>query len=221
MVERILIYGNGQMAEIVYTYLKADPRYEVVGFTCDSNYISEEAYFGLPLYEFETIEKKVPPESCKMLIVMSSREVNETRKSRYMTAKTKGYNFISYISPHALIFSTAKVGENCFILENNVIQHFAEIGNNVIMWSGNHFGHHSKLESHSFVTSHVVISGRCTIGESCFIGVNSTIRDGLHIGERAVIGAGANILRDIPSSSVVMGLPGRIISSDSSTANIF
>ena len=57
------------------------------------------------------------------------------------------------------------------------MQPFVEIGDDVVMWSGNHIGHHTIVKDHVMVTSHVVISGACTIEPYCFFGVNSTVRD--------------------------------------------
>ena len=65
------------------------------------------------------------------------------------------------------------VGENSFILEANTLQPFVNIGNDVVLWSGNHIGHHSIISDHVFFTSHVVLSGNCVVGSNCFLGVNS------------------------------------------------
>ena len=95
------------------------------------------------------------------------------------------------------------MGENCFIFEDNTIQPFTSIGNNVILWSGNHLGHHSRIDDHCFLASHVVVSGSVVVGERSFIGVNATLRDNIRIGKACVIGAGALVLKDLPDESVV------------------
>ena len=118
--------------------------------------------------------------------------------------KALGYELISYISSHASVL-TEDIGENCFILEDNTIQPFVRIGNNVTMWSGNHVGHHSRIEDHCFLASHIVVSGHVTIGESCFIGVNVTIRNHVNIGKKCIIGAGALILKDAAAEGVYIG----------------
>jgi len=94
------------------------------------------------------------------------------------------------------------MGENCFILEDVTIQPFVEFGDDVIVWSGNHIGHHSKIGNHCFITSHVVISGNVEVGDYCFLGVNSTIRDGIKIANHCVIGAGAVILKNTKEKEV-------------------
>ena len=88
------------------------------------------------------------------------------------------------------------------ILEDNTIQPFVEIGDNVIMWSGNHLGHDVKIGDHTFISSHVVISGFTIIGESCFLGVNSTFKDDITVGDRTLVGAGAIIMKSTTEDSV-------------------
>jgi sugar O-acyltransferase (sialic acid O-acetyltransferase NeuD family) len=127
----------------------------------------------------------------------------------YDRAKKKGYRLISYVSSKATCFPGTPIGDNCFILEDNTIQPFVRIGNNVVLWSGNHIGHHSAIDDDTFVTSHVVISGRCSVGRSCFFGVNATVRDGLAIAEGTLVGMGATVARDTEPWSVYKGSPAR------------
>lgn len=90
--------------------------------------------------------------------------------------------------------------------ENNVVQPFVKIGNDSILWSGNHIGHDAIVGDHVFISSHVVISGHVKIGDRSFIGVNSTIKDGVTIGNDCLIGAGSLILKDAADNSVFKGL---------------
>ncbi len=86
---------------------------------------------------------------------------------------------------------------HCFIFENNVVQPFATLGNNVVLWSGNHLGHHSVVGNNVFIASHVVVSGHCKIGDNCFFGVNSTLANNVTIGADCWIGPGVTIVKDI------------------------
>lgn len=98
---------------------------------------------------------------------------------------------MSYLSSRATVFPGFELKENCFILEDNMIQPFARIGTNVTLWSGNHIGHHSIIEDDA---SHAVISGGARIGQGSFVGVNVTIRDHVTVGRKCVPGASALIL---------------------------
>ena len=96
------------------------------------------------------------------------------------------------------------IGDNCFILEDNTIQPFVRIGNNVTLWSGNHIGHDSIIEDHCFLASHTVVSGNVHIHPYCFIGVNATLRNSITIAPETLIGAGAIIMEDTMEKGVYL-----------------
>ena len=191
---KVVIFGNALTAELALYYLQNDSEHEVVAFTVDKEYIKEPTYLGLPLVPFDEVEKLYPPASFQFFAPLTERQMNRVREKVYHEAKAKGYTFISYISSKATVL-TDKIGENCFILEDNTIQPFVTIGDNCVLWSGNHIGHHGTIGNHVFFTSHVVLSGRCQVGDYCFIGVNATIRDGAVLGEGTLVAMGANITK--------------------------
>lgn len=49
------------------------------------------------------------------------------------------------------------------------------------------------------------------IGKNCFIGVNSLICPGVVIGDECVIGGGSVVTKDIPSNSMAVGVPAKVI----------
>jgi len=198
---KVVIFGVGQIAEIAHFYLTEDSEHEVVAFTVDQEYLSDESFHGLPVSAYESLVENYPPNKYKLFIPISYKKVNKLRAEKYMDAKSKGYECVSYISSKATYYGTP-VGENCFIFENNVIQPFTKIGDNCILWSGNHIGHHTTIEDHCFLASHVVISGSVVVGEYSFIGVNATVRDNVTIGKENVIGAGSLILSDTEERAV-------------------
>jgi sugar O-acyltransferase (sialic acid O-acetyltransferase NeuD family) len=167
--------------------------------------MKESEFCGLPVVAFEDVAEKYPPYSYDFFIALSYSKLNAVRKEKFLAVKKKGYKMVSFISAYATVLNMEKIGENCFILEDNTIQPFASIGNNVTLWSGNHIGHHSVIRDHTFIASHVVISGGVEIGEQCFVGVNATLRDHIRIGDRCVVGAGALLLADAAPEGVYMG----------------
>jgi len=202
MKNKIIIFGKGLYAEIVKQYLTDDSIYEVVAFTLDDEYINEDTYLGLPMIPFSKIEEIYPPNDYFMHVGLSYTNLNHLREDRYHEAKNKGYTLPSYISSKATVLTKYPIGDNCFIFENNTIQPFVKIGSNIILWSGNHIGHHGEIESHNFISSHVVISGQCLIKSNCFIGVNSTVAHGVTIETENLIGASSYIAKSTESKSV-------------------
>ncbi len=49
------------------------------------------------------------------------------------------------------------------------------------------------------------------IGENCFIGANAIILPGVRVGDQCIIGSGAVVSKDVPSNSVAVGNPARVV----------
>lgn len=194
--KKLVIFGEGLYTEITHQYFIEDSEYDVVAFTKHDSYINSNTYLGLPMLKFSDIENNYPPEQYDMFIAVSYTNMNHLREKIYYEAKNKGYKLPTYISSKCNILTKYPIGDNCFIFEDNTVQPFVEIGNNVILWSGNHVGHHSKIKDHNFISSHVVISGQCVVESNCFIGVNSTIGHKVKISNDTLVGAGAVIIKD-------------------------
>lgn len=205
MKKPLVIFGSGDIAQLAHYYFSADSEYEVVAFTIDASYIKEREFCGLPVVAFEHVIQEYPPGHNDFFVALSYSKLNTVRKEKYITAKDKGYKLVSFISSHATVLNDRQIGENCFIFEDNTIQPFVRIGNNVTLWSGNHIGHHSVIHDHTFIASHVVVSGGVEIGEQCFVGVNATLRDHIKVGDRCVVGAGALLLGDAEPEGVYIG----------------
>jgi len=193
---KLVLFGMGDISRLAHYYFAHDSEHEVVAFTADSEYVKESTFLGLPVVEFEKVPQAYPPSAYKMFIALSYARMNQVRASKYVRAKEMGYELVSYVSSRCTFLTDTPVGDNCFILEDNTIQPFVRIGNNVTLWSGNHIGHDSIIEDHCFLASQIVVSGRVRISPYCFIGVNVTLRNAITIAPHTLLGAGAIIMKD-------------------------
>jgi sugar O-acyltransferase (sialic acid O-acetyltransferase NeuD family) len=218
MKNKVIIFGLQDYAELAHYYLVHDSPYEVVAFCVNEQYLpSDKQFRGLPVVPFEHIESKYAPKDFLFFAPMSPKRMNQSRETVYNDIKGKEYELISYISSKATLFGN-QIGDNCFILEDNTIQPFTKIGNNVVLWSGNHIGHHGDIKDHVTFTSHVVMSGHCVIGENSFLGVNATLRDGLRIGRGTLVGMAACITKDTDEWGVYIGNPAKKLENKLSTS---
>lgn len=208
-MNQVIIFGIQDFAELAHYYLENDSKYNVIAFCVNEKYIPESKTFkGLPIVSFETVVQEYPPLNFLFFAPLSPKKMNTLRETIYLEVKQKGYQLISYISSKATVLNT-DIGENCFILEGNVIQPFTKIGNNVVLWSGNHIGHHCVIKDHIMFTSHVVLSGHCVVESHCFFGVNATIRDGLNLAQGTLVAMSASITKNTESWSVNVGNPAK------------
>ena len=203
--KKLVIIGAGETANLAYEYFTYDSEYEVIGFAVSKEFLKERTFKNLPVIEFEDIETKYNPNEYYAFVAMAGEKLNRNRTKMYKAVKEKGYKCASYISSHSFVWHNAEIGENCFILEDNTLQPFTKVGNNVVMWSGNHLGHQSVIKDNCFITSHVVISGFCEIGENSYLGVNCAIADEVKVAENNFIAMGATISKNTKPNKMYSG----------------
>jgi sugar O-acyltransferase (sialic acid O-acetyltransferase NeuD family) len=208
-MSNVIIFGINDFAELAHFYLETDSLHDVVAFTVSESFLPKErTYRGLPVLPFEDVQYQLSADEHHFFAPMSAKNMNKDREHIFGEIKSKGYRCISYVSSRATTFNN-DIGENCFILENNTLQPFTRIGDNVVLWSGNHIGHHGAIADHVTFTSHVVMSGHCSIGANSFFGVNATLRDGLHVGEGTFVSMASTQTADTDPWSVYKGNPAK------------
>lgn len=202
---KLVIVGDSAFAEIAYEYFTHDSPYDVAGFAVEREFIKRDSLFGLPVVALEDVQAHFPADTHDFYAALVYTGMNRLRTRLMQRMKANGYAPASYVSSRAFVWPNARLGEHCFIFEDNTIQPFVSIGDNVVLWSGNHIGHHSHVGDNCFIASHVVVSGFCTIGDNCFVGVNATFANNLTVGDDCLIGAGALLARDVAPDTVVKG----------------
>ncbi len=195
---------------IAYEYFTYDSEYEIVAFAVEKNFIRDELLYDLPIIALENLEKHFPSTEYDAFVAIPASQLNRLRSRLFKFVKDKGYKCATYVSSRAFVWRNAIIGENCFIFEDNTIQPFVEIGNNVILWSGNHIGHRTVIEDDCFLASHVVVSGYCRIGRGSFLGVNSTFNDKVSVAPNCIVASGALVTKNLDmEAKVYYGAPAK------------
>ena len=103
------------------------------------------------------------------------------------------------------------VGKNVFI---NACCHFQDHGG-VSLGDGCQIGHNVVFATlnHGLAPEdrQTTYPAPITLGKNVWVGSNSTILQGVTIGDNAVIAAGAVVTKDVPENTIVGGIPARII----------
>ena len=204
MAERqsMVIVGDSLFAEVALEYFTHDSPFRVVGFAVEREFLSRQELLGLPVVAVEDLPNRFAPANHHFYAAIVYTRLNRLRERLYRQVKSMGYTPASFISSRAVVAANAKVGEHVFIFEHNTVQPFVTLGDNVVLWSGNHIGHHSTVEDNCFISSHVVISGSCRVGRNTFMGVNCCLGNDLTIGKDCWIGNGVTLSRNVPDGTL-------------------
>lgn len=212
VMKKLVIVGAGEFGDIAYEYFSFDSEYQVVAFAVEHQYRDADTKNGLPVIDFEEIEKVYPPDSYEVFVAITYVQLNRVRERLYLLCKEKGYKCANYISSKTFVWRNVQVGENVFIFENSVLQHYVQVKNNVIVWSGTYIGHRSVINENCWIAPQCAIAGFCNVGANSFLGINSTIGDNVHIPKGTLLAAGAVTTKNLQQGeSIYVGNPIRRI----------
>jgi sugar O-acyltransferase (sialic acid O-acetyltransferase NeuD family) len=198
----IVIFGTGEFAQEIFLYIEKFSKLKVVAFTIHKEFIKEEKLYEKPIIPFEEIENNYSPNKVSMIICVGFSKMNKKREKIFLEVKNKNYKLENFIHPSNYVWDELEIGENCIILENNVIRPHVKIGNDVIIENNNVISHHCIIKDHCYITSQTIIAGHVTIESNCFLGINCTIRNRIKIEKESLIGAGAVILKNTKEKEV-------------------
>ena len=210
--KKLVIIGAGEFAQIAYEYFTHDSEYEVAGFCVEKEFLNTTKLCELPIFPVEEIHENYPSDIYDAFVAIPASDMNQTRTRLFNLIKNKGYFLASYISSAAFVWHNVVIGENTFVFENNTLQPSVTVGDNVVLWSGNHIGHRTVIGNNVFVSSHVVISGFCQIGDGCFLGVNSTLNDEMSIAKNSLLASGSLVNRSLEvQEGIYRGQPAKLV----------
>lgn len=124
-----------------------------------------------------------------------------------------------------VVFPEAKIGENCNLCANVLVENDVVIGNNVTVKSGVQIWDGVTVEDNVCIGPNVTFTNdkyprsknpdwklkKITVKKGASIGANSTILAGVTIGENAMIGAGSVVTKDVPAGELWLGNPARFV----------
>ena len=204
-MKKLIIVGASATAEVMGEYFQHEAGRTIAAYAVERPFLDGDTFRDRPVVPLDTLTESFDPSTHAVFVAISYGQLNKLRERLLREVILMGYEVISFVSQRATIAPSATLGRHLFVFEQNNVQPFVSVEDNVVLWSGNHIGHHSTIGPNCFIASHVVVSGFCQIGANCFIGVNATIANNIEIGEDCWIGPGATVTKNLSPRTMIKG----------------
>lgn len=119
--------------------------------------------------------------------------------------------YYTIIHPQATVSQSSIIGYGTFIGPHVTLMPNSVIGNHCSLRASANIGHDCTVGDFCYIGPNSTLSGRVTLEEGVHIGPNACIIEKVKIGMHSVVGLGSAVLKNLPSFTVAVGNPARII----------
>ena len=210
----LLIFGVGGMGRdtlwLAQRINQVKPTWNLLGFLDDSPAAQGKTINGCPV--LGTIEAVAAYPNAYLVCAIGSSAVRR-RLTEKMKALNPAARFATLIDPDAIVADTAEIGQGVVICARNYVSVNSTVRDHCLIGAGCTVGHDAVLEEFVTLYPGVNVSGNTHLGEESEMGTGSQIIQGLAVGARTIVGAGATVVRDLPPDCTAVGVPARPIKS--------
>lgn len=204
--ETLILIGAGGHGKVVLEALQASGTAPARLIVVDDNQqLAGTDFLGFPVTRMEACEE-LP--GCGFHVAVGRNDVRRALCQRFLL---RGAAPISVVHPGAVVSPHARTGAGVFLAACCVLAPDSSVADGVIVNHGAVVDHDCEIGEYSHIAPHATLGGNARIGSGVLVGAAAVIMPGVTIGNGCTIGAGAVVLRDVPSFSTVVGVPGRAV----------
>jgi sugar O-acyltransferase (sialic acid O-acetyltransferase NeuD family) len=207
-MKKIIIAGISDFSSVMLDIISQEEYGQVVAFTLSNEYIHNDTFCNLPLLAFESLPLHNDMANTEILLTFGYSHLNAVREKMYNECKSHGYNLCTFVSKKAIFYSKS-IDEGSIIMPNAYIGPYTRVGLCNIIWNGVNLSHHNTIGNFNNISPCAVLAGHVSVGSNCFIGVNSSFKNGIHIADKNLIGAGSYLSTDTEPNKVYVGSPAK------------
>lgn len=202
----ILIYGAGGLGKEVLSLIKAQGKFNAIGFLDDS-LKANTIINGLKVLGDHTIFDSMRDRT-NVVVAVGDPQVKQK-----IVEKIKNYNveFPVIQHPSAILQDPdmIAIGPGTLITAGCILTTNIRIMDHVLINLKTTIGHDSTIGSCTSIMPGTNIAGGVTIGERVLIGSGVNIMNGRSIGSDSKVGMGAVVISDVPAGQTVVGVPAK------------
>lgn len=134
---------------------------------------------------------------------------NAARARLFERALAAGGRPATLVHPRATILGGATIADGSHVCAQAVVGVAALVGRNVIVNTSATIDHDDRILDHVFIGPGCHLGGRVIVETGAHVGLGSSVVEGRKIGAWSFVAAGAVVVRDVPGSLRVAGVPAR------------
>ena len=214
-MKNLIILGGSGIGMIAISIAKELGIYTIGGFLNDVLPIG--AYIGK--YEkypiigtTDDLEKYLRDDNNVFFISYVGMQHEKSVYDKVVSLNIPSNRLATLIHPTAIIpKGMCKIGNGVLMAPLSQLSPDTTLEDNCIMLPNSFLGHDSTLCRFAHIASNATVGANVVVGKACHIGTNCTIREYTKIGDFCLVGSGAVVLKDVPSNSIVVGNPARLL----------
>jgi len=208
-MKKCVIIGAGTYGQVYANYLKKI--YSVQGFFDSNPDLNGEIINNYPVLGcVNDLPKYI--ENNKETAVFVPLGDNNRRVELLSYYEKLGYDLPSFIHESVHLHDNVIIGKSVYILPSTSVMPFTDIGDYSMISMGVNIAHHVEISSGCFFSQGCNIGASIKIAEKAYFGMAASVMTGVqNIGENALIGVGAVVIRNVPAKAVIVGNPGKIL----------
>ena len=212
MAINVLGLGAGGHAKVVIEILQACGNYELVGLLDPKEDLHGQEVLGVPVLGGDSLLTTIADRGVECFFVgLGSTGDASSRRRLFELGISSGLRPVSAIHPLATVSPSACIGEGNTIMAGAIVNAGVVTGRNVLINTGAIVEHDCNLDDDVHVATGACLAGGVHAEAGSHIGIGAVVKEYITVGQEAIVGAGAVVVKDVPANKVVAGVPARIL----------
>jgi len=210
----VVIWGAGALGEHVHYLFSYNPQVRVRAFLDDDPHRVGKLFHDVPvLPAIEDSLARLRKEGASHGITAIGDGL--LREQCSLRFEDSGYEITNAVHPSAQISPQVELGKGVIILANANLFFNPVLGNYVFVANSVTVSHDNRVDDNVSLNTSSTIVARVHLARNVCIGAGANVvhphTGSISVGEDAIIGAGALIIKDVPARAVVHGVPGEVV----------
>jgi sugar O-acyltransferase (sialic acid O-acetyltransferase NeuD family) len=196
MKEKIILIGGGGHCKACIDVIEQEGRFTIAGIV-DVPDKKQHNVLCYPVIGTDADLAELIKTFPNVLITLGQIKSPARRMELFNDLMQMGALFPVIQSPFAYVSPHAHVAEGTIVMHHALINAGARVGRNCIINNKALIEHDAVIEDYCHISTGAVVNGGVKIGSGSFFGSNAVCKEYIEIGESAVIGCGAIIVKNI------------------------